>query len=145
MWPNNMRRFRLIISTTVSVGLLIFWFLHFFVLSSLVTPSILLRQLISIFSNFRSSYFLIVQRSAPYGRTGITSTWYTITLVLLYFFALIYPHATRFFTSFIHLSSSVNRLPRYVNSLTCSSLPPSSHMLSLVSVLPNAMTWIFFR
>ena len=82
-WPNHVRRLLFITSTTVSGRFTLFLISSFFILFSLVTPSILLRQLISMVSNLRSSSFLIVQHSAPYSRTGITSTWYTITLVFM--------------------------------------------------------------
>ena len=48
---------------------------------------------------------------------------------------------TRFFMSFIHLPSSVIRLPRYVNSLTCSSLPPSSLCMVKCRLLTALPKW----
>ena len=96
-----------------------------FILSFTVTPLILLSILISVFSRIFSSFTPVVQHSAQYKMTGLTTVVYSLVFnfVGIFLSAITGPSSLHF----CH--------PVFTLALTAVSDPPSFYLLSLAPVL----------
>ena len=125
-----------------------------FILSFTVTPLIILIILISVFSRIFSSFTPVVQHSAPYKMTGLTTVVYSLifNFVGIFLSAITGPSSLHFCHPAFNLAltavsdppSSLKVTPRYLNwSTWFSPLPSFSLMVILVPFLPLTITSVF--
>jgi len=151
--PNHVSRLLFILSVKVSFWCSLFWITSFHILSFLVFPIILFCLDISADNIFLSYSFRRLQHSDPYISTGTTNASYSLIFVVCeMFFALHnllnFPNIAaaspvHLMMSILHFLSSVSRLPRYTNSLTC-SISVFSILILIVIMYPSKHHWLCF-